>query len=134
MIRFFDSRGNKPTEITLFRLSIKFYFPFFSPGVEQIVPVRGFFCKICLKFYYSEVTAKVTHCQSATHFEEYQVSTSVQSNSCWYYSRASLLRPTLAKDFFPGWKGIWLRKWIVNGTCWNMSSSMTYFTVREVKA
>ena len=42
-------------------------------GVEQIVPVRGFFCKICLKFFYNEEAAKVTHCQSATHFEEYQV-------------------------------------------------------------
>ncbi len=35
--------------------------------------MSGFFCKICLKFFYDAEKAKITHCQSATHFEEYQV-------------------------------------------------------------
>ncbi|XP_064616421.1 uncharacterized protein LOC135480504 [Liolophura sinensis] len=41
-------------------------------GQEFVVPVSGFFCKLCYKFYNKETTARVTHCLSKTHYDRYQ--------------------------------------------------------------
>jgi hypothetical protein len=43
-------------------------------GQRYVVPVSGFFCKLCHKFYNNEAAAKVAHCQSETHFERLKVS------------------------------------------------------------
>ncbi|XP_055955541.1 glutamic acid-rich protein isoform X2 [Patella vulgata] len=39
-------------------------------GVEYVVPVTGFFCKLCKKFYNKEQYAKVQHCQTKAHYEQ----------------------------------------------------------------
>jgi hypothetical protein len=43
-------------------------------GVEEIIKVTGFFCKLCHKFYNNETMARVTHCKSLVHFEKYRES------------------------------------------------------------
>ncbi|XP_060600165.1 trichohyalin-like isoform X2 [Ruditapes philippinarum] len=45
------------------------YDPNLALGQRYVVPVSGFFCKLCHKFYNNEAAAKVAHCQSETHFE-----------------------------------------------------------------
>ncbi|KAL4219286.1 U1-like zinc finger [Mactra antiquata] len=45
------------------------YDPNLIVGQKFIVPVAGYFCKICHKFYNNESAAKVTHCQSKSHYE-----------------------------------------------------------------
>ncbi|PIK50646.1 hypothetical protein BSL78_12492 [Apostichopus japonicus] len=37
-------------------------------GQEYVIPVTGFFCKLCRKFYNSENSARVIHCKSQAHF------------------------------------------------------------------
>lgn len=44
-------------------------------GQEYVIPVTGFFCKLCRKFYNSENSAKVIHCKSQAHFNNLKVST-----------------------------------------------------------
>ncbi|XP_078282546.1 uncharacterized protein LOC144608530 isoform X2 [Rhinoraja longicauda] len=41
-------------------------------GQEYVVPVTGFLCKLCHKFYHSESTARFTHCKSLMHFQNFQ--------------------------------------------------------------
>lgn len=43
------------------------------PGVEFVVPRTGFYCKLCGLFYTSEEAAKVSHCRSAVHYRNLQV-------------------------------------------------------------
>uniref|UniRef100_A0A4W3JK64 Matrin-type domain-containing protein n=1 Tax=Callorhinchus milii TaxID=7868 RepID=A0A4W3JK64_CALMI len=47
--------------------------PLPSTGQEFVVPVTGFLCKLCHKFYHSESTARFTHCKSLMHFQNLQV-------------------------------------------------------------
>lgn len=42
-------------------------------GLSYIIPVTGFFCKLCHKFYNNEKSAKGAHCQSETHYEKFKV-------------------------------------------------------------
>lgn len=42
-------------------------------GQNCIVPVTGFFCQLCNKFYSNEQIAKETHCKSEGHFNLYKV-------------------------------------------------------------
>ncbi|KAI8779439.1 zinc finger protein on ecdysone puffs-like [Biomphalaria glabrata] len=44
-------------------------------GLSYIVPVTGFFCKLCHKFYNNEKSAKGAHCQSETHYEKFKLAT-----------------------------------------------------------
>ncbi|PIK62930.1 putative proteoglycan 4, partial [Apostichopus japonicus] len=39
-------------------------------GVAFVLPVSGYFCKLCSKFYNSEITAKDVHCRSDSHIEK----------------------------------------------------------------
>ncbi|XP_064649462.1 uncharacterized protein LOC135501332 isoform X2 [Lineus longissimus] len=46
-----------------------------DPSVDQygacyIIPVSGFFCKLCCKFYHNEAAAKRVHIKSSTHLEK----------------------------------------------------------------
>ncbi|XP_067662115.1 zinc finger protein on ecdysone puffs-like isoform X2 [Haliotis asinina] len=41
-------------------------------GQNYVIPVSGFFCKLCHKFYNTETAAKVTHCQSQAHFNMFK--------------------------------------------------------------
>ncbi|GFR78411.1 Cdkn1a interacting zinc finger protein 1a [Elysia marginata] len=42
-------------------------------GQNFIIPVTGFFCKLCNKFYNNEKSAKVTHCQTEAHYEKFKL-------------------------------------------------------------
>ena len=43
-------------------------------GVDFLVPVMGYICRICHKFYHSNSGAQLSHCKSLAHFENLQVS------------------------------------------------------------
>jgi len=42
-------------------------------GVEQVISVTGYFCKLCHKFYNNETMARINHCKTQTHFDKYLV-------------------------------------------------------------
>ncbi|XP_052220637.1 trichohyalin-like isoform X2 [Dreissena polymorpha] len=48
------------------------YDPNVACGQTYVVPVIGFFCKLCHKFYNNENAAKVAHCQSRPHFDKFK--------------------------------------------------------------
>ncbi|PIK35243.1 RNA-binding protein 20 [Apostichopus japonicus] len=39
-------------------------------GVAFVVPLSGFFCKLCSQFYNSEVSAKDVHCRQSSHIKK----------------------------------------------------------------
>ncbi|ESO98275.1 hypothetical protein LOTGIDRAFT_231367 [Lottia gigantea] len=41
-----------------------------TSGVEYVVPVAGFFCKLCKKFYNKESYAKDDHCKTKAHYDK----------------------------------------------------------------
>lgn len=47
------------------------YNPDIAVGVEQVISVTGYFCKLCHKFYNNETMARITHCKTQTHFDKY---------------------------------------------------------------
>ncbi|KAM9360863.1 cdkn1a interacting zinc finger protein 1b [Symphorus nematophorus] len=44
------------------------YDPHTAYGRSFVVPVSGFLCRLCNKFFYSETTARHTHCRTHTHY------------------------------------------------------------------
>ncbi|XP_016067313.1 PREDICTED: cip1-interacting zinc finger protein isoform X2 [Miniopterus natalensis] len=48
------------------------YSPDTAYGVDFMVPVMGYVCRICHKFYHSNAGAKLSHCKSLGHFENLQ--------------------------------------------------------------
>ncbi|CAL1545605.1 unnamed protein product [Lymnaea stagnalis] len=44
-------------------------------GLNYIIPVTGFFCKLCHKFYNNEKSAKGAHCQSEAHYDKFKLAT-----------------------------------------------------------
>merc|ERR1719369_1225210 len=40
--------------------------------MDHVVPMTGYYCKVCHKFYHNEVMAKVTHCRSKPHSAKYE--------------------------------------------------------------
>ncbi|KAI1900569.1 hypothetical protein AGOR_G00051270 [Albula goreensis] len=48
------------------------YDPDTQYGSSFVVPVAGFLCRLCHKFYHFESTARLSHCQSLTHFQNLQ--------------------------------------------------------------
>lgn len=48
--------------------------PCHPAGVDFLVPVMGYICRICHKFYHSNSGAQLSHCKSLAHFENLQVS------------------------------------------------------------
>ncbi|XP_045052773.2 cip1-interacting zinc finger protein isoform X3 [Desmodus rotundus] len=48
------------------------YSPNTAYGVDFMVPVMGYVCRICHKFYHSNSEAKISHCKSLAHFENLQ--------------------------------------------------------------
>ncbi|XP_046697077.1 cdkn1a interacting zinc finger protein 1b isoform X2 [Silurus meridionalis] len=57
-----------PAEIT----DDKEYDPDTQYGTSFVVPVAGFLCKLCHKFYQFESRARETHCKSLTHYQNVQ--------------------------------------------------------------
>ncbi|KAK2838180.1 hypothetical protein Q5P01_015392 [Channa striata] len=41
-------------------------------GSSFVVPVSGFLCQLCNKFFYKETTARHTHCRTQTHYRNLQ--------------------------------------------------------------
>ncbi|KAK3506065.1 hypothetical protein QTP70_028327 [Hemibagrus guttatus] len=50
----------------------KEYDPDTQYGTSFVVPVAGFLCKLCHKFYHFESRARETHCKSLTHYQNLQ--------------------------------------------------------------
>ncbi|XP_045701972.1 cip1-interacting zinc finger protein isoform X3 [Phyllostomus hastatus] len=48
------------------------YSPNTAYGVDFMVPVVGYVCRVCHKFYHSSSEAKISHCKSLAHFENLQ--------------------------------------------------------------
>ncbi|EPY83284.1 cip1-interacting zinc finger protein isoform 4 [Camelus ferus] len=48
------------------------YSPNTAYGVDFLVPVMGYICRICHKFYHSNSGAQLSHCKSLAHFENLQ--------------------------------------------------------------
>ncbi|XP_058158337.2 cip1-interacting zinc finger protein isoform X6 [Dasypus novemcinctus] len=48
------------------------YTPNTAYGVDYLVPVMGYVCRICHKFYHSNSGAQLSHCKSLAHFENLQ--------------------------------------------------------------
>ncbi|KAM8803213.1 cip1-interacting zinc finger protein isoform 4-T4 [Rhynchonycteris naso] len=48
------------------------YSPNTAYGVDFLVPVMGYVCRICRKFYHGNSGAQLSHCKSLTHFENLQ--------------------------------------------------------------
>ncbi|XP_072243248.1 cdkn1a interacting zinc finger protein 1b isoform X2 [Leuresthes tenuis] len=42
--------------------------PHVTYGSSFVVPVRGFVCRLCNKFFYGETAARHTHCRTRTHY------------------------------------------------------------------
>ncbi|XP_043968299.1 cdkn1a interacting zinc finger protein 1b [Gambusia affinis] len=42
--------------------------PQLTYGSSFVIPVRGFVCRLCNKFFYRETAARHTHCRTHTHF------------------------------------------------------------------
>ncbi|XP_047674305.1 cdkn1a interacting zinc finger protein 1b isoform X3 [Tachysurus fulvidraco] len=50
----------------------KEYDPDTQYGTSFVIPVAGFLCKLCHKFYHFESRARETHCKSLTHYQNLQ--------------------------------------------------------------
>ncbi|XP_054100120.2 cip1-interacting zinc finger protein isoform X33 [Callithrix jacchus] len=48
------------------------YSPNTAYGVDFLVPVMGYVCRVCHKFYHSNSGAQLSHCKSLAHFENLQ--------------------------------------------------------------
>ncbi|XP_058528297.1 cip1-interacting zinc finger protein isoform X3 [Ochotona princeps] len=48
------------------------YNPNTAYGVDFLVPVMGYVCRICHKFYHSNSGAQLSHCKSKAHFDNLQ--------------------------------------------------------------
>ncbi|KAI5138405.1 Cip1-Interacting Zinc Finger Protein [Manis pentadactyla] len=48
------------------------YCPNTAYGMDFVVPVMGYICRICHKFYHSNSGAQLSHCKSLAHFEKLQ--------------------------------------------------------------
>lgn len=57
---------------------------FFTTGSSFFVPVAGFICRLCNKFYHFESSALHTHCKSLNHFEKLKVGL-LTSLTCFHY-------------------------------------------------
>ncbi|XP_060937861.1 cdkn1a interacting zinc finger protein 1a [Limanda limanda] len=71
---------SSPKEVTLKNMaSEEQYDPDTVYGSSFFVPVAGFICRLCNKFYHFESSALHTHCKSLTHFENLKRSRSLLS-------------------------------------------------------
>ncbi|XP_025112737.1 uncharacterized protein LOC112575245 isoform X3 [Pomacea canaliculata] len=66
-------KGRKEVEIQI-KLPAKFdkFDPEVAVGQSCVVPVSGFFCKLCNKFFNNETSAKDAHCKTEAHFTKYK--------------------------------------------------------------
>ncbi|ELK04960.1 Putative RNA-binding protein 20 [Pteropus alecto] len=67
-----EEKASSPTEASLQSQACQ---GVSTQGVEFVVPRTGFYCKLCGLFYTSEEMAKISHCRSAVHYRNLQVTT-----------------------------------------------------------
>ncbi|XP_070298655.1 uncharacterized protein [Salvelinus sp. IW2-2015] len=70
-----DSRGSQPGQRAVLLEHVGDYEAFDSEtqyGSSFVVPVAGFLCRLCHKFFYFESTARHFHCKSLIHFQNLQ--------------------------------------------------------------
>ncbi|KAG6933953.1 CDKN1A interacting zinc finger protein 1 [Chelydra serpentina] len=66
------------------------YCPDTPYGLDFLVPVAGYLCRLCHKFYHSDSAARVTHCKSLMHFENFQRYKAARHHATAAHSEASL--------------------------------------------
>ncbi|CAM4676652.1 unnamed protein product [Caretta caretta] len=66
------------------------YCPDTPYGLDFLVPVAGYLCRLCHKFYHSDSAARVTHCKSLMHFENFQRYKAGRHRATAAHSEASL--------------------------------------------
>lgn len=62
--------------------------------MDFLVPVMGYVCRICHKFYDSNSELRLSHCKSLAHFENLQVSgclTAVRRATAFVQASSNLL-------------------------------------------
>ncbi|XP_035618667.1 cdkn1a interacting zinc finger protein 1b isoform X5 [Oncorhynchus keta] len=70
-----DSRGSQPGQRAVPQEHVGDYEAFDSEtqyGSSFVVPVAGFLCRLCHKFFYFKSTARHFHCKSLIHFQNLQ--------------------------------------------------------------
>lgn len=60
-----------------------FILDLFTTGSSFFVPVAGFICRLCNKFYHFESSALHTHCKSVKHFEKFKVGFVLLHSPCF---------------------------------------------------
>uniref|UniRef100_A0A8D0HD96 CDKN1A interacting zinc finger protein 1 n=1 Tax=Sphenodon punctatus TaxID=8508 RepID=A0A8D0HD96_SPHPU len=73
-----DSEGNEK------------YCPDSTYGLDFLVPVAGYLCRLCHKFYHSDSAARLAHCKSLMHFENFQRYKAARHRATPAHTEASL--------------------------------------------
>ncbi|XP_022620486.1 cip1-interacting zinc finger protein-like isoform X2 [Seriola dumerili] len=64
-----DDEGKEGTEEKVLETAdTEEYDPHCTYGSRFVVPVSGFLCQLCNKFFHRETTARHTHCRTRTHY------------------------------------------------------------------
>ncbi|KFP41778.1 Cip1-interacting zinc finger protein, partial [Chlamydotis macqueenii] len=66
------------------------YCPDTAYGLDFLVPVAGYLCRLCHKFYHSDSAARLAHCKSLMHFENFQRYKAARHRATAAYSEAPL--------------------------------------------
>ncbi|XP_078605892.1 uncharacterized protein LOC144878792 isoform X2 [Branchiostoma floridae x Branchiostoma japonicum] len=79
------------------------YDPDCAVGQEFVIPITGYFCKLCHKFYKNEASAIVGHCKSQLHYDnvkaELEKSNCVEDRECVKgSSTTSEVEPSASSD------------------------------------
>ncbi|KAJ7414182.1 CDKN1A interacting zinc finger protein 1 [Willisornis vidua] len=66
------------------------YCPDTAYGLDFLVPVAGYLCRLCHKFYHSDSAARLAHCKSLMHFENFQRYKAARHRATTAYPEAPL--------------------------------------------
>ncbi|XP_040461864.1 cip1-interacting zinc finger protein isoform X1 [Falco naumanni] len=66
------------------------YCPDTAYGLDFLVPVAGYLCRLCHKFYHSDSAARLAHCKSLMHFENFQRYKAARHHATAAYPEAPL--------------------------------------------
>ncbi|XP_035683723.1 RNA-binding protein 20-like isoform X2 [Branchiostoma floridae] len=80
-----ETQAEAPEEVVE-ELLLPPYDPDCAVGQEFVIPITGYFCKLCHKFYKNEASAIVGHCKSQLHYDnvkaELEKSICVEDRTC----------------------------------------------------
>eukprot|EP00058_Branchiostoma_floridae_P010846 XP_002596334.1 hypothetical protein BRAFLDRAFT_121224 [Branchiostoma floridae] len=81
-----ETQAEAPEEEALEEPVLPPYDPDSAVGQEFVIPITGYFCKLCHKFYKNEASAIVGHCKSQLHYDnvkaELEKSGRVEDREC----------------------------------------------------